>query len=227
VKIKESYNNATLKNLLKKVPGFKRYLIWYFVFLLVAVISLASIMWDNSSGNSLFVIFKPIILSLVPVGFMIYILMSILPKILIDHYSYDKFHKLKTYKKGWRAARYQLFKESLSDIDFKQEGTLDRIYEYIKEEKDFPKETLWDHKFFVTYITFLMIGWAGIVKELSNSDAKSILVGIFSISLLLVLLIWMILSAIPSDNEKHKELKLFISWYECELESQKDAIEVA
>jgi len=99
--------------------------------------------------------------------------------------------------------------------------SLDNIYEYIKEEKDFPRETLWDHKFIVTFITFLMISWGGVVKTLATDGTKSILIGVFAISLILIPLIWMFLSAIQTDNEKHKELKLFLSWYECEFLDEK------
>ena len=212
--IKESYDNATLQKLFKTIPKFKKFLIWYFILLIAAVIPLISLIWMDNQPHTLFEIFTPMLLAMIPVPFMIYILIYMLPNILITHYSTDKYHKLQTYKKGWKAARYQLFKESVDKIDTSK---LDEVYAYIHEEKDFPKETIWDHKLFVTFIAFLMIGWGGIIKVLAKSNLQSTVLWIIILSFIIVPLLWMFLSAIQTDNEKYKELKLFLSWYECEL----------
>jgi hypothetical protein len=217
-KIKESYDNATLKKLLKTIPEFKKFLIWYFILLIVAVIPLISLMWRDTQTHTLLETFTPIFLASIPVLCMIYILLYILPNILISYYSTDKYNKLKTYKRGWKAARYQLFKESLKTIETNK---LDDVYGYIHEEKDFPKETIWDHKLFVTFMAFLMIAWGGIIKELAKNNLQSILMFVIILSLLIAPMLWMFLSSVQTDNEKHKELKLFLSWYECELSDRK------
>jgi hypothetical protein len=96
--------------------------------------------------------------------------------------------------------------------------TWEEIYEYIAKEKDFPRETIWDYKFFTTSVTFLLIGWGGIVKVLAGDKPELLYLSVGAILFLIIVI--PLLRPINTENDKLRELIQFLSWYECDMDAK-------
>ncbi len=143
----------------------------------------------------------------------IYVLYLLIPNRIQAHYTGIMDYDWHAYKKVYISGRYQLFKESLDTMNI---DTLDELYEYITKEKDFPRETIWDYKFFTTSVTFLLIGWGGIVKVLAGDKPELLYLLVGAVVLLIIAI--PLFRPINTENDKLRELILFLSWYECEME---------
>lgn len=195
--LKDAYEGATFIQLVINVNGMKELFVKYALYVIAFSIAIFLVLVTK---NSMSVTIFLIIVGLFS-GWRTYSIIKFDSTKCLEE-KFNEINRIRTYHSDWLGARYEYFKNS---IDLKKDVCdYEKLYAQIVQEKELFTASFWDHRLFVTGVSFVLVGWAAVAKMLASgtSQQQGLLVAIVLIALALLPMLGIFLDSIKTEEKK-------------------------